>query len=124
MTPLRRTPLITKKGLARGNKRLETKKPLPGPSKGIKKRSKKMQTLYEEERIPFVKEFLAENPICQVQWDRCCQQQARDVHEVLPRGRGGKIVKGKNQFKAVCGYCHYIITHVHVGEARERGFIV
>jgi hypothetical protein len=80
-----------------------------------------MQDAYKE-RVPFVKRFLEENPRCQAYWDNNCFGRSVDVHEVLPRGVGGKIVSDDaSQFMAVCRYCHQMITE-NPKEAHRRGF--
>jgi hypothetical protein len=121
----RRKPLQAKTGLKRGSP-LKTKKPLSsaqglGGKKTIKKRSAKMSAIYKERRV-FVEKFLIDNPYCQAHWDNDCTFGAVDVHEVLPRSQGGKIVGGKkNNYMAVCRTCHTKITD-NPQEAHDRGF--
>ena len=101
------------------------KKPLPSPTKRIKKRSEKTQKFYGEERIPFVIDFLARYPKCQVQWDGGCQVASVDVHEVSLRSRGGNLVPidgDESNFLAVCRYCHRMID-MNKAEATAKGFI-
>jgi thymidine kinase len=81
-----------------------------------------MEEIYKERR-PFVAEFLANNPRCEIFWDSNCTQRSVDVHEVIARGVGGDIVGGDlSNYKAVCRYCHTMITN-NPKEAQERGFI-
>jgi hypothetical protein len=91
------------------------------PRKKLAFRSKKMAKLYVERRT-FVAELLAARPECQAKWDAKCTRQSVDVHEILPRSQGGKIVDADlSNFLAVCRYCHDMIeTHPH--QAHERGF--
>ena len=120
----RRKPLKTRKGLV-AKKTLETKTPLK-TKKGLaakstlKPRSKKMQKLYKE-RAVFVVEFLSKNPKCQANWDDNCDIVSVDVHEIVPRSVGGKIVGGADSgYLAVCRYCHRMITD-NPAESRKRG---
>jgi hypothetical protein len=116
---LRRTPLRAKKGL-------ETKTPLArgkglNSNSSIRKRSKKMTAIYKDRRV-FVSKFLLDNAFCQAHWNNDCTFAACDVHEVLPRAQGGKIVGGKlNNYMAVCRNCHTNITD-NPQEAHDRGF--
>jgi len=81
-----------------------------------------MEEIYKERR-PFVIEFLANNPRCQIFWDPSCTHKAVDVHEVIARGVGGDIVGGDiDNYRAACRYCHTMITN-NPKEAEERGFI-
>jgi len=81
-----------------------------------------MEEIYKERR-PFVREFLEQNPRCQIFWDPNCTLKSVDVHEVIARGVGGDIVGGDlDNYKAVCRYCHTMITN-NPKEAQERGFI-
>jgi len=59
--------------------------------KPIRSRSKKVARLYRNYRVPLVKEILEERPLCQR-----CGRQSQDVHELVPRGRGGSIVDKEN----------------------------
>ncbi len=78
----------------------------------IRRRSEKMETLYEERR-PFVAKILLERPLCQA-----CKVFAihdgkttysnhlsRDVHEIVRRSQGGSILDPENVL-AVCRPCH------------------
>lgn len=121
----RRRPLAQKKGLKRGaslrsNGSLKSRKGLT-TKKSLQPRSKKMKKVYEE-RSAFVKEFLTLYPKCQAYWDENCFEWATDVHEILPRSMGGKIVgDNQNRYMALCRYCHTQIT-VNPQEAHRRGF--
>jgi hypothetical protein len=123
MTLLRRSPLKIKTRLAPGNKPLETKKPLPSGTKPVKKRSSRMQRFYEEERIPFVIEFLADHPLCEIRWDDGCQGIAVDVDEIKLRSRE-RILVPKNRdfsnFQSTCRHCHIQKTS-NPAEAKRRG---
>ena len=117
-TPIKRTPM------KRNASTLKTTK-LPQPKRGLRQRSKKMEKRYREERVPFVKDFLERNPLCQIRWDFGCQLRATQVHEVLPQGRGGNAVPiegNEENFKSTCGYCHRLLTD-NDAEATERGFL-
>ncbi len=116
---MKRTPLNRKKEL-KANTGLKTNKGLE-TRKRIKPRSKKMERLYEVRRA-FVAEFLNTHPVCEAYWDDECTKKSVDVHEVVPRGVGGKIVsEDATQFMAVCRYCHIMITD-NPKEAHRRGF--
>lgn len=52
------------------------------------------------------KEFLEENPICQV---HNCGQKSDQVHH--KKGRTGKLLTNKKYFLAVCGLCHDYIEN-------------
>tara|TARA_Y100000310_G_scaffold209107_1_gene209724 strand:+ start:1420 stop:1764 length:345 start_codon:yes stop_codon:yes gene_type:complete len=94
----------------------ERKKRLPA-------RSKKMAKLYEEQRIPFVKTFLAENRTCMM----CKEKRATEVDEYINRSQGGQIVPGKKaeaqgqRFHALCHDCHSRKTF-NPKWARENGW--
>lgn len=94
----------------------------------IAPRSKKMQKLYEESRIPFVISFLEEHPYCQIRWDDQCQGVAVDVDEIKLRSQGGaKVPKSgedtSKQFLATCRHCHIQKTS-NPAEAKRRGFTI
>jgi len=82
----------------------------------VRHRSKKRQRLYDEERIPIVKEMLEENPVCV----RCWREPSTDVHERLSRARGGSITDKAN-LVCLCRVCHDWITQ-HPREAEETGW--
>jgi hypothetical protein len=99
----------------------------------LKARSKKMQKTYEEERIPFVIDFLERYPHCQLRLLvstpdgkvlSACTGLSEDVHEVVPRGRGGNIVPiegDESNFAATCRHCHSWVT-ANPKEARRLGY--
>ena len=114
----RRKPLIARQGLKR-NKGLNSNTGLT-TRKSLQPRSVKMKKLYEARR-PFVAKFLKKHPVCQAYWDDQCTITSVDVHEIIPRGVGGKIVDGdKSNFMAVCRYCHTMITD-NPKKAHEKG---
>jgi len=116
---IRRKPLKAKKGLTQKTP-LKTKTELT-TRKTLQPRSKKMREIYRE-RIPFVAQFLLQNPKCGVYWDNNCFEWAADVHEIKPRSAGGKIVgDDPSNYMAVCRYCHDMIGR-HPEEAHRRGF--
>jgi len=80
----------------------------------MNRRSRKRQQLYDDERIPIVKEMLEENPICM----RCWQQPATDVHELKSRARGGSITDKAN-LVCLCRPCHDLITRNPKRAAQE-----
>ena len=121
---LSRRPLKKSGKALKVNTPLTTKKPLPSPTKGIKKRSDRTQLFYDEQRIPFVKRFLESHPYCQIRWDDQCQGIAVDVDEIKLRSRGGgKVPKNgdESNFLATCRICHTQKT-VNPAEAKRRGF--
>ena len=99
----------------------------------MRRRSKKMQAIYRNERAPFVAKFLEEHPDCQ----RCLEQpfvvqpgchwgnrrigRSTEVHEVLSRARGGSILDDEN-CRALCHECHSWITG-HPRQATEDGWL-
>jgi hypothetical protein len=113
--------------------------------KRLKARSVKMQKLYEEERIPFVIDFLERHPWCVFMlWTMPttieesphlgtvtrnagrCTKRAVDVHEILPRGRGGNIVPldGQDEDKQFLGLCreHHSYITTHPAFAKAKGY--
>jgi len=107
-----KTPLKQKTGLKAGKGLKATK--------SLQPRSAKMKEIYKS-RSSFVKEFLELHPVCQARWDNNCYIKAVDVHEILPRSAGGKIVDTNwDNFMAVCRYCHTMITD-NPKEAQQRG---
>lgn len=67
----------------------------------LRPRSLKMARVYQQTRRALVAAILAAFPICQ----RCEWRRSVDVHELLPRGRGGSITDPQNCV-AVCRWCH------------------
>lgn len=80
-----------------------------------------MEQLYVLRR-EFVTRLLDQNPYCEAKLDGCCTLKAVDVHETWPRGRGGGILPGANEFMCVCRSCHRWITD-HPKEAHALGFV-
>jgi len=120
----RRKPLKAnselKKTALKATSSLKAKKGLSA-TKSLKPRSKKMKDIYKQRSV-FVAEFLSKHPQCQAYWDDNCFGRSVDVHEILPRSAGGKIVSDDlSNFMAVCRYCHTQIT-VNPEEAHRRGF--
>jgi len=120
----RRKPLKTSKGLKRGtplkiNKGLKSKTGLTA-NKSLSPRSLKMKKIYIERR-KLRTQFLEKFPVCEAHWDNNCAIVSVDVHEILPRGVGGKIIDDDwSNFMAVCRYCHTMITD-NPEEAHKRG---
>ena len=121
----RRKPLTARTQLGRGKGLVANTSLARGAGlktrTGLKPRSDKMQLLYEARR-PFVQQFLAAHPWCQVNWDKDCQLKSVDVHEKLARSGGGHIVgEDDGQFIAACRHCHMMIGE-NPKEAHARGF--
>ena len=93
-------------------------------NKRLPQRSKKTAEFYENERIPFVIKFIAENPYCQARL-RGCQGKSVDVDEIRLRSLGGNLVPvdgDESNFRAVCRTCHSLITD-RDPEAEEKGLL-
>lgn len=87
----------------------------------LRRRSRRMETIYRERRT-LVARILDERRICEARWDDRCQMASVDVHEILPRSQGGRIIGGADsEYLAVCRWCHDQIE-THPAEAHERGF--
>ena len=106
---------------------LQRKTPLRAKSywnperKPLRKRSKKMQKVYVERRA-LVGRLLDERRICEAHWDEGCSMVSVDIHEILPRSQGGRIIGGDDsEYLAVCRYCHDMIE-THPEESHTRGF--
>ena len=84
--------------------------------KPIRHRSAKTAKQYRDERIPIVRELLADNPPCQ----RCMAAAAVDVHEIKSRARGGSITDRDN-LAVLCRPCHRWITD-HPADAHREGW--
>lgn len=67
----------------------------------LRPRSLKMARVYQQTRRGLVAAILAAFPVCQ----KCMARQSVDVHELLPRGRGGSITDPQNCV-ALCRHCH------------------
>ena len=83
----------------------------------LRLRSRKMQRLYREERVPLVKRLLEERPICQ----RCRRARSVTVHELVTRARGGSITDEENCV-ALCRDCHGWI-HENPARATDEGWL-
>ncbi len=118
MTPLRRTPI---------NRDTPSPREFANRRSTIPARSKKMQEKYEQERIPFVKQFLEDNPRCMFAIPDRCLGRATTVDEYINRSQGGEIVPGPKadaqgqRFHAACIPCHQWKTD-HPAKSRERGW--
>lgn len=120
----RKKPLQSRKGLVKKTglkikSTLKSKKGLTANTP-LKPRSEKMKQIYKKRSV-FVKEFLLLHPLCQARWDEKCYSNSTDVHEIISRGVGGKIIGGDlANYMAVCRYCHTMITD-NPAEAQRRG---
>ena len=113
-----------------------------GSRKRLRARSETMQKIYDEERIPFVKDFLARNSQCAFllptisdgteDYSRLgttrdvtrCRYPAVDVHEIQPRSRGGRLAPidgDENNYLGLCREHHQWVTS-HPKEARHLGY--
>jgi hypothetical protein len=100
---------------------LKAKQPWRPERKPLRKRSKKMSAIYVERR-KLVSNILSTRSACEARWDAGCQRLSVDVHEILPRSQGGRIIGGEpDEYLAVCRWCHDQIE-THPNEAHERGF--
>ena len=73
-------------------------------------------------RRALVAAILDSRRLCEARWDENCQTVSMDVHEILPRSQGGRIVGGEaEEYLAVCRLCHDQIE-THPQEAHDRGF--
>ena len=74
------------------------------------------------ERRTLVGLILESRPLCEARWDENCQIVSVDVHEILPRSQGGRIVGGESsEYLSVCRLCHDMIE-THPNESHARGF--
>ena len=83
----------------------------------LKRRSRKTARLYREVRVPLVRMLIEEHPTCQ----RCSMARSNDVHELIPRGRGGSILDLEN-LVAICRTCHDFV-HGHPIQATNEGWL-
>jgi hypothetical protein len=114
------TPPERRRGLTRRTP-LRAKTPWRPDRTPLRPRSKKTARLYVERRA-LVARMLDEHRICEAQWDDGCTVRTVDVHEILPRSQGGRIVGGsRSEYLVVCRHCHDRIE-THPTEAHERGF--
>lgn len=84
----------------------------------LRPRSARTSDVYANERRPLVARLLSERPRCEAQVV-CTGARSVDIHEILPRGRGGSIVDEMNVL-AVCRACHTYVDD-HDSEARCAG---
>lgn len=81
----------------------------------------KTQRMYVERR-KLVAELLRDTPTCEARWDDGCTRRTVDVHEILPRSQGGKIIGGeRHEYLVVCRHCHDMIE-TNPQAAHDRGF--
>lgn len=87
-------------------------------------RSKKMSKFYTKTRIPLVKEIVGDGfSRCPVQ-SPVCTKYIEGVHEILPRGRAGGIIKAHREDNLV-GTCHACNGYIseHAVWATELGWL-
>lgn len=112
---------LTRRTALRARTPLKATKPVPTRQSRLRPRSKKTEKLYVKRR-ELVKYILDTRRFCEARWDDNCQITAVDVHEILPRSQGGRIVGGDaSEYLAVCRLCHDQIE-TNPQEAHERGF--
>ena len=100
---------------------LRAKSPWNPTRKPLRHRSAKTSRIYVERRA-LVARLLDEHRICEAQWDEDCAVRTVDVHEILPRSQGGRIVGGnRSEYLVVCRHCHDMIES-NPTESHERGF--
>lgn len=120
MTTADRDPLRRRSSLRRLTP-LRARTPWRPERQPLRRRSRRMETIYRERRT-LVARILDERRICEARWDDRCQMASVDVHEILPRSQGGRIIGGADsEYLAVCRWCHDQIE-THPAEAHERGF--
>ena len=107
---------------------IERRTPLSRKSAGqlkrsrIKPRSDKQAEVYDERR-PLVDRLLRARPKCEARVV-CTGDPSVDVHEILSRGRGGKIIDLPDEaFLCVCRACHDW-TDRYNGAAQCLGLLV
>lgn len=100
---------------------LRSKKQWRPERKPLRHRSAKMSKMYVERRA-LVGEILNQRPLCEARWDDGCTHLSVDVHEILPRSQGGRIIGGDaSEYLAVCRYCHDQIE-TNPLQSHDRGF--
>ena len=115
--PIQRKPMKTGSRVVRTKgSTLVTRKPLARSSKPIPARSAKRKKFMKEVRVPLVKSRLGDGKLC----DRCNSATAVDVHELLPRSRGGSMTD-PNNLRDLCRPCHTWVTD-HPRLAEAEGF--
>ena len=93
----------------------------------MNQRSKKMAKFYREQRVPFVIQFLADNPVCLFRLPDRCTGESTTVDEKINRSQGGALVPGRKAdeqgqvFHPVCESCHSYKTF-HPAWAQEMGW--
>ena len=83
----------------------------------LRRRSRKMERTYRKLRVPLVRRFMRDHPLCQ----RCLMARSTDPHELIPRGRGGSIIDEEN-LAALCWECHRWI-HDHPLQAEDEDWL-
>lgn len=86
-------------------------------SQPLRRRSKKTSQVYRTQRIPLVRELLADQPLC----ERCLRTYATEVHEIKSRARGGSILDRDN-LALLCHDCHAWVT-THPKDATLEGWL-
>lgn len=87
----------------------------------LRQRSKKTANTYIKRRA-LVARLLEQRRICEARWDEDCSVVTVDVHEILPRSQGGRIVDAPDHtYLVVCRYCHDKIE-ANPQQAHDRGF--
>ncbi len=90
------------------------------PRTGIANESAKRQR--DRRALSRIKARLLEaDPHCHARWDERCEGRARDIHHILPLGRGGAYLDPANMLR-VCRPCHEAIT-LNPLQALERGLV-
>lgn len=88
----------------------------------LRSRSKKRSAEMVERR-KLVARLLTERPWCEAGIVGVCWGRAVDVHEILPRSQGGRIIGGgDDEYLTLCRPCHSWITD-HPREAKEKGWL-
>jgi hypothetical protein len=109
---VKRSSMKRGKPLSRSSSIKRSAKPI-ARKKRITPRSKKRAKVYRDIRVPFVVRVLRERPRCEagpmiamVVRDWLCFRIATNVHEILPRGRGGSIADlADDEVVACCDRC-------------------
>lgn len=100
---------------------LRPKAPWRPDRKPLRARSTKTARMYVERRA-LVARLLDEQRVCEARWNDGCTIRTVDVHEILPRSQGGRIIGGdRSEYLVVCRHCHDMIE-TNPTEAHDRGF--